>query len=213
MDDAKALYDFINAPTMNKAVEALVRPMIEDCLRKEAENFGEWPGLVYRGPADFVLQHGVWFTSVAQVPKDQSMPRGYCYGAAINMAVLCGEKYFEGFAVFNNGGTAAVTPHAWNVNPSRPDVVIDRTWQDSPGLLYVGVEFSAERADDATWNGDACVLLDDKRGYPLFKQRWEGEPPNLSWPASERLEMLRSGDKDRARAWFDKNKHHMLRGK
>lgn len=205
-DDSKLVRDFITAPTNAKAIEAVLRPMVEGALRAEAERFGERPGLVYKGPADFVLKHGTWFTKVAELGPEYWFPRGYCYGAAINTGAMYGERYFEGFALFEYDGQQGITPHAWNVRASHPDLVIDRSWGDKPGFLYVGVEFSVERADDATWNGDACVLYDEQRGFPLFRQHWCGEPPDAVWPPSERLEFLRTRDKDRARAFVNVHK-------
>jgi len=57
---------------------------------------------------------------------------------------------------------------------------------------------SAERADDATWNGDASVLDDFRRDHPLFKQPWPGEDWSRQWPHSERITLLRAGKIEQA---------------
>ena len=36
--------------------------------------------------------------------------------------------------------------------------------------------FSAARAHDCTWHGDATVLDDFNRGWPLLREPWAGEP-------------------------------------
>jgi hypothetical protein len=197
-DDAKMLFDFLAAPDAYKAVEALFRPKVEALLRHEADKFGQRPHLVYRGPGDFLLQHGKWFTRVAVLPPEHHWPRGLCYGSALNAAVWYGEKYYEGIALCL---PQVVTWHAWNIQPEHPDVVIDRTFHDTPGLVYCGVEFSVERVDDCTWNGDASVLNDSRRNYPLFQQRWNGEDYSIKWPYSERIELLKAKDRVRGAAW------------
>lgn len=184
--------------------ELLHEIMAREALAKLAVDFGsleQHPGLVYQGPGDFVLSHGVFFHK-ATCPPGERAPARMCFGIAINHAAWKGEKYFEGFAWAP--GTNQLMHHAWTVRPEEPDVALDRTWP-IPGILYVGVEFSVERADDATWNGDAAVLIDEARGYQLYRQPWEGEPPDLVWPPSERLEILRSRDTRRAVAFLAAN--------
>jgi hypothetical protein len=207
-DDTEIAKAFLTAETTEEAVLAVTRPMIVKALTQAAEEFAAQPGLVYRGPCDFVLQHGKYFCRIAEVPESQRGLRGYCFGTAIHAAVGFGERYYEGFALAPHN---ELVHHAWNERPDMPGVVIDRTWWDHPGFVYIGVEFSPERADDATWNGDGSVLLDPERGYPLLKQRWEGEPPGITWPFSERLDFCRRGDKDAARKWMEANKQYLRR--
>jgi hypothetical protein len=116
-------------------------------------------GFVYRGPADFVLRHGQTF-AVRRWQKEwfRGQPR-MCFGNSIIAAFRHGWRYVEGFAL-NMCGTDAVL-HAWN---SADGQLIDTTWLNG-GLAYIGVEFALGRADDATWNGDACVLNDRNRQY------------------------------------------------
>ncbi|MFL5313056.1 MAG: hypothetical protein ACJ79H_21700 [Myxococcales bacterium] len=190
----------------------------------EAERWPTAPaGLVYRGPADFVLQHGEWHMPG---PLPEGIPRmtpGHCYSNAIILSIEYGLDYVEGFAL--EPDLKHVYPHAWNVDDAGR--AIDSTWTgDSaiviagelaavtdvvnladladlaqvlpvtvftgrPGAAYVGVRFSVERADDCTWNGDACVIDDRNRDWPLFRERWHGEPADIEWPYSPRLEALR----------------------
>jgi len=157
---------------------------LKEMLERVALQYPLLPGLVYRSPYDFVLQHGVEYAG----PWDKTMPIGVqkqCYANAITYGVLRDLKYIEGFAVAPDG---QVILHGWNAGPRGE--LIDVTWANT-GLCYFGVEFSIERADDATWNGDAHVLNDENRGYPLFQQRWPGENYSLPWPYSDRLECLR----------------------
>jgi len=64
---------------------------------------------------------------------------------------------------------------------------IELTWR-APGLAYLGVPFAVERADDCSWVGDATVLDDWRRGWPLLRDRWRGEPGDV--PRSDRLRAL-----------------------
>jgi hypothetical protein len=185
--------------------------MLRVRLEMDAERFDPRPprpALVYSGPADFVLQHGRVYSNWIESPR--KMIPGFCYGNAIVMCVLHGLKYVEGYAL---SPFLEVIPHAWNTNDAGD--LIDSTWL-MRGRCYLGVEFSVERADDCSWNGDACVLNDFVRGWPLLQERWYGEPPDLKWPASERIEILRAGDRDRALEWMTKERtkefENFLRG-
>lgn len=147
-------------------------------------------GLAYRGPADFVLRHGRWWTPrprPAGLP--QAMPRA-CYGNAIGGAVLYGFRYVQGYAVHSAAPDLPV-PHAWNADAGGN--VVDLTW-NPVGIAYLGVELSAERADDGTWNGDADPLDDWRRGWPLLRSRWRGElpEPDPSWEPSPLLLAMRA---------------------
>lgn len=157
------------------------------------------PGMVYRSGYDFVALHGREYL-VCPFEGAQGLPK-MCFGNAITEAAMHGYKYVEGFALSPEG---YVIPHAWC---ERPDGRLhDATWMNT-ALAYVGVEFSVERADDATWNGDGSVLQDEKRGDPLFRQLWRGEDYTLTWPYSDRLAMLRSGQTaspESIREWLEK---------
>jgi hypothetical protein len=143
------------------------------------------PGLCYTGPEDFVSQHGRVYEIVPFTGR-QGAPL-MCYGNAVVEAAMRGLRYVEGYVVAPDG---RIIPHAWNETPDGQ--LMDTTWCNT-GTAYLGVEFSVERGDDATWNGDACVLDDKHRGYPIFTQPWRGEDYTLEWPYSDRLETLRQG--------------------
>jgi hypothetical protein len=142
------------------------------------------PGLVYRMAPDFVLQHGTWCLPRPWYRKwGAGMPR-CCFGNAIAFAVKHGWRYFEGYALPPREDRPIL--HAWNVDVSGG--LIDATWRNR-GRAYFGVEFAVGRADDATWNGNQCILDDRERGWPIFRQAWEGEPEGLEWEPSPALHL------------------------
>lgn len=154
--------------------------------------------LAYGGPHDFVLQHGRSY-DVELIDAD-GIPN-YCYANAIN-AVLQhrGWSYVEGYAMvprntsqtvehgmwFTDAGE--VVQHAWGVTPDGQ--AAELTWR-FPGAAYLGVEFSPVRAEEATWDGDATVLDDFNRGWPLLRQRWQGEH---EWPLNARCRAIARED-------------------
>ncbi len=188
-------------------------------LNRLRDEFRPVPGLLYRGPADFVLKHGRWYEPVPYPAGFPSNPPRMCYGNSIVLAATRGLAYVEGFmlmprilAVSPDRSRAVSLPvpslaqamaHAWNAGDQivqcrheRGTFLIDSTL-DNGALAYLGVEFSVERADECTWVGDAAVIDDHKRGWPLLREPWRGEPEGLVWPLSERLEALRTGDQER----------------
>jgi hypothetical protein len=144
----------------------------------------------YQSPEQFVLTHGEWY-------KPRPLPRGVwrgtrklCFGNAIYIAAAYGLPYVEGYSLLTLKDEApTMLHHAWNLDAQG--LLLDTTWVPYPGLAYCGVTFSVERADDCTWNGDASVLDDWRRGWPLLQQEWHGEPAELVWPASPRLAVIR----------------------
>lgn len=141
-------------------------------LREAARPMARAVGLVYAGAADFLLQHGQWYVPGALTVRERGQPR-LCYGNAIMLAVKRPELvYVEGYAVAP--GIPVPMMHAWNA--TADGTLVDITWQNT-GVAYLGCVFSVERADDATWHGDACVLDDWKRRWPLLRRPWEGERP------------------------------------
>lgn len=158
---------------------------VRDALRDLAAKYLLLPGLVYTSPYDFLAQHGVdyrptpWSFAYTQGAQKQ------CYGNAINLAAKYKLRYIEGVALAPDG---QVILHGWNATATND--LVDATWCNT-GLSYLGVEFSVERGDDATWNGDAHVLNDENRNYPVFQQQWQGEDYTIRWPHSDRLEALR----------------------
>lgn len=177
--------------------EALVR------LRNQLEA-QRWPadvakerGVHYLGPADFVIREGKMYR-----PAPGIVPRGApkaCFGNAIALGAIYGLRYVEGYAV-DPGLLRVAVHHAWNLTPEG--LVYDTTWQNR-GMVYLGVEFSLGRADDCTWNGDASVLDDFNRGWPLLREPWRGEDFERKWEPSEILEPILARDIDRARRVFE----------
>lgn len=152
-------------------------------LRNAAAKYPLLPGLFYTSPFDFIAQHGRIYTG--QWKRQYPIGRQkMCFGNAVLLAGRFGLKYVEGFAL---APTGEVIMHAWN---EEDGTLLDSTWANT-GLLYLGVEFSVERADDATWNGDANIINDENRNYPVFQQRWSGEDYTLTWPYSDRLAAMR----------------------
>jgi hypothetical protein len=157
---------------------------VRDTLRDSAAKYPLLPGLVYTSPYDFLAQHGVDYRPT---PWSFAYPQGtqkICYANAITLAAKSKLKYVEGVAL---APTGELILHGWNATAENE--LVDTTWCNT-GLVYLGVEFSVERGDDATWNGDAYVLNDEKRNYPIFQQRWQGEDYTIQWPHSDRLEAL-----------------------
>jgi hypothetical protein len=146
-------------------------------------------GYAYDSPIDFLLQHGQWYRPRSCPPDIQKGLPKCCYGNAIIAAVRYELRYVEGFACLDLGEEARVFHHAWCTNAAGQ--LFEVTWPES-GLAYYGVEFSVERADDCTWNGDACVLWDHSREYPLLREPWSGEVWPQAWPESPRLAMIRA---------------------
>jgi hypothetical protein len=144
-------------------------------------------GYAYDSPEAFVLRHGRWYMPQ---PLPLTIHRGApkaCYGNAIVAAVRDDLIYVEGYASLDIGGGAFPFQHAWCTDTSG--ALYEVTWP-TPGTAYLGVEFSVERADDCTWHGDATVLWDWQRQYPLLREPWQGEPILKRWPPSPRLALL-----------------------
>lgn len=146
----------------------------------------------YAGPHDFVVEHGIDYPEIAPdtLVYGQGAPR-LCFANAINACVFHpGLRYVEGYALAPNLGDMPFH-HGWNLDPQGR--VVDITWMGT-GVAYRGVEFSVERADECTWEGDASVLTDFRRPQSVLMQPWRGEPEGIVWPHSPRLAALRSGD-------------------
>jgi hypothetical protein len=151
--------------------------------------------LAYRGPHDFVLQHGE--RHLVQRSPMMGAPR-VCFGNAFAVSYSVGGRYVEGYAI--PLPFAEPVHHAWVQLDGR---YFELTWP-SPGLAYHGVEFRPERADDCTWNGDASVLDDFRRGWPLLQEPWQGEDWEAQWPDNERLQIIRTGDRAAAHEWLER---------
>jgi hypothetical protein len=161
------------------------------------------PGLVYQSAAGFLLRHGDWHREHAPAPGDEGAPK-CCYGNAIAMCVKYpGVRYVEGYALAPSSAGGLPIPHAWNLDAAGR--LIDITWR-CRGLAYLGVVFALERADDATWNGDASILDDCYRGYPLFQAPWRGE---ISWAGYRPSDVLRAMQRKVARS-RTRGPHHAI---
>lgn len=157
-------------------------------------------GLAYRGPTDFVLREGRWWNVEPGLPPGVPMrgaPRA-CYGNSIYVATVHGLRYVQGYALHQIAGAVS---HAWVADGAGR--AWDVTWP-TPGLAYLGVELAVERADDATWFGDADPIDDFNRRWPLLRERWTGSDPyDRSRPPSPAMRaalLARDGELDAARA-------------
>jgi hypothetical protein len=163
-------------------------------------------GYAYRSVYEFLLKHGRFYEPC---PLPERMWTGFpkcCFGNAIILGIKEDLRYVEGVAISCHGFPI---DHRWNTTEdflsigqqSKP--ALDCTWEPV-GLGYFGVEFSLERADDATRNGDASVLNDYQRRYPLFREPWHGEDYTKVWPRSPRLEHIRRTLEENARLTLKK---------
>lgn len=119
--------------------------------------------------------------------RQARMPARQCFMNATLTGLVYGWTYVEGYALAPDHGIVDNTGQVWELT------------YPAPALAYIGVVFSVERADDCMWNGDATVLEDAARGYPLLAKRWTGEPHDI--PQSERLDLLAMLFRDNAQAW------------
>lgn len=143
------------------------------------------PGFAYKSPHHFVAQHGAWYEFQ---PLPRTIRRGaprICFANAIMTAVKHGLRYVEGYALSPVG----ILPihHGW-VASRTPGRLYEVTWP-TPGLAYFGVEFSIGRADNCSWEGDASVLDDWHRHWPLLREPWTGEDWGRKWEPSEALQL------------------------
>lgn len=159
-------------------------------LERHRDSVKLHPALQYRYGWDFVLQHGKFTENVIPYPRHLWLgAQKKCFANSVIVSALHGYKYIEGYASASGIPELAIH-HAWNED--QDGNLIDSTWRNT-GAAYCGVEFSVERADEATWDGDASILNDYRRKYPIFKTRWTGEDFSIRWPESKRLELMRAG--------------------
>jgi hypothetical protein len=143
-------------------------------------------GYEYCGMHDFLLRHGKFYEPSDLAEGMWTGASRRCYGNAIILGVKENLRYVEGIAI--SGVHPIPIDHAWNTGHDSK-LAIDCTWEPL-GRAYFGVEFSVERADDATWNGDATVLNDYHRRHPLFREPWKGEDWLKVWPRSPRIALI-----------------------
>lgn len=157
------------------------------------------PWWAYQSVLDFVLTHGTVFRP-APLPEGVTPGvRGKCFGNALLAAIQYHLDYVEGYGLTAAGDDPPYAfLHAWCTDASG---VAYEVTSPTPWFAYFGMRFSVERADDATWRGNACVLNDHYRGYPLLTHRWQGEPVDAVWPESPWLTFMREGKQAEAWAW------------
>lgn len=150
--------------------------------------------LAYGGPADFVLQHGRPY-EIEYIDQD-AIPEQCYFNSIIAALQHPGWSYVEGYAMIPRNTQQTVdrghwwvgpeiVPHAWCLTDNA--VPVELTWP-FPGRAYLGVVFHPQRAEEATWDGDANVLDDFHRGWPLLRERWTGE---REWELGERSLLIR----------------------
>lgn len=147
-------------------------------------------GTPYSDPFDFVLRHGHEYRAVPLGRRELTQRFRYgqekaCFANSIMAGVLHDDlRYVEGFA-FN--GLLPIH-HAWNVD--RAGRAIDFTWREAKIPIavraYVGVVFPLELAWDALWEGDAAVLDDWQRDWPILRREFEAN----EWPPLPGPELL-----------------------
>ena len=132
-------------------------------------------GFVYRGLAAFLLKHGrEWPVAASQhVPRFHAWPQA-CFSNAARLARRKSAqwRYVEGYAV----GHVIPVHHAWCVNAQ--DEVVDPTWfqRGFAGTEYFGAEIPVEVVDRVQHKDCQSVLMNWRRGYPLFREPWEDVP-------------------------------------
>jgi hypothetical protein len=146
---------------------------------------------LYKGIEHFLLEHGRWYTPEPWTGKYMLGAPKQCFGNALILGATASIRYVEGLATIPE--LPFPVHHAWNLD--QRGVLVDNTWCNT-GVLYLGVEFSLGRADDAIWNGDSNVLDDYQRGHPIFRQPWTGEDASLQWPCESLLLLRRALDGD-----------------
>lgn len=170
--------------------ELILRTQLEQMMLVTGR-FGQ-RGDMYASPTEFLLAHGQYYP-VSERPE--WLPLGApkcCFANAMMLAEWFELQYVEGYALMTLGQDdtdGIALPHAWL---ATPDSTAYEVTTPEPWAAYFGIPFSVERADDATWWGDACVLDDWRRGHPLLKERWEGEKPLQHYTPSIALRTLRA---------------------
>lgn len=178
------------APPPYENLAAQLQRFREEWQRSRARRADLPAELRYGGPADFVLAHGERHDPVAAIAGAPNA----CFGNAIAIAELLDLRYVEGYALpfylASQHVQFGAIHHAWVWDPVV-QAAYEVTWP-AIGAAYCGVTFSVGRADDATWNGDASVLDDFNRGWPVLREPWTGEDFDREWEPTEALRVIRS---------------------
>jgi hypothetical protein len=163
----------------------------DTCRRNDTQGF------VYAGIGDFLLRHGAWQQPQPLASHIRPGAPRQCFGNALALGRLKGLRYVEGYAIpVLDGKLLLPVHHGWNLD--RDGNLIDSTWR-SPGLAYLGVEFSLGRAENAIWFDDGNVLDNRRSEFRIFREPWIGENFNLKWRRSNKVRRL-IGELERAGA-------------
>lgn len=134
-------------------------------LHRRVEAWGNQTQFVYRGPADFILQHGSYCKPRETPPEyvDLRGPLTYCFGNAMRVALEHPELiYTEGVYVV----MGRISEHAWVTAPDGHPVEL--TFPTDPTELKNSV-IPLEQYD-----AGGVVRGDPRGGYatPLTSERW-----------------------------------------
>jgi hypothetical protein len=190
------------------------RVTIERELHRRVEAWGPSPALTYRGPADFILQHGRYYAGRV-IPAEYEHLRGPNQHCFMNTLEACEQHpeltYTEG--VYMVRGTP--TAHAW---PTGPDgLPVELTFPTDPDILaisvggvregytsrlpyqttehwaYYGVQFPHVTFVRDYFERFALGMIElAECGWPLLRQSWtplvkrlpSDIPGTMPWPGS-----------------------------
>jgi len=95
--------------------------------------------------ASFLLDNGCFYRPSPLEPDVIPGEPRECYKNATTLAVEYPDRYIycEGYAVCE--GIPIPIEHAWVVDRTRKNVVVDNTWTDNKGVAYFGVEIELEK--------------------------------------------------------------------
>jgi len=128
-------------------------------------------GWVYCGDADFLLQHGVMFST------ERGMVSGHfpgeCYGISRrNAEYYEGLFYVEGLALSRTG---IPTEHAWNLTASG--AILDEAW-GYLGSAYFGVAFKTPKLRAGQRPSMLDPSIRSRNRHPVYSVPWESNRLN-----------------------------------
>lgn len=130
------LFEALGTPAARQ--EAILRKALE--ARRDA-----WPHTryLYRGGGDYLLRHGQFFAG-AELPAEYAHLKGGEGECFANALLACEAdpslRYFEG--VYEIGGGAHYTPHAWAV--TQDGRLCEVTMPTDPATIAIGREFASK---------------------------------------------------------------------
>lgn len=158
-------------------------------LHRRVEAFGRAPGMVYRGPSDFILRHGRYYAARETPPQYEHLrgPLRHCFKNTMEACELNPElTYTEG--VYLVRGTPEA--HAWATDPDGLPVELtfptDRhllsratgpgesmPFQPTEHWAYYGVQFPKVGFVRDYFERWALGMIElPECGYPLLRQPW-----------------------------------------